>query len=87
MNNKFAHLSLAALTAATLALPAAAAEPSSSTDMTKPVAKHEMMKCGAHHNMKCGAHKKDKHQKHAMKCGAKCGAKGGAKCGAKEMTK
>ena len=96
MNNTFAHLSLAALTAATIALPAAAADPAASGTMPKCSAHQEMMmKCGANHKMmKCGAHKKAKHKdamKCAPKCGAKCGAKGaakcGAKCGAKEASK
>ena len=77
MKTSFKFVSLAALTAATLALPAAAQEMKGAG---KCMPKAESAKCGA----KCGA-------KSEMKCGAKCGTKcsmkkhtHGAKCGAKK---
>lgn len=82
--------SLAALTAATLALPMAASAQAPDTTSS---AQSETMKCGA----KCGAMHK-KMAKHSAKCGAmhkkmarcsaKCGAmhKKMAKCGAKHET-
>lgn len=78
MKTSFKLASLAALTAATLALPAAA------QDMKDPVKcqpKAAMAKCGTKKhvkNAKYGANKKMK----GTKCGAKCTPKCGAKCAA-----
>lgn len=69
--------SLAVLTAATLALPAAAAEVAGQTKC----APSEMAKCGAKCGPKC--HAKNHHAKKAAKCGAKCGAKCAPKCAPK----
>ena len=85
MNNSLKLVSLAALTAATFALPAAAgdmkdsAKSMPSMDMSKCCAKCSAkccakMKRGMKHGMKHGA-KKHAHKAGMMKCGAKCGAK------------
>lgn len=79
MKTSFKLASLAALTAATLALPAAA------QDMKDPVKCHPktgMAKCGAKKHKKsakCGANK----EMMGAKCAAKCAPKCGAKCAAK----
>jgi hypothetical protein len=92
MKTSLKFVSLAALTAATLALPAAAQE------MKDPVMQ-DSVKCTPKSSAKCTGkcsmthHKHHKHHKHhakmsgekadgmAMhKCGAKCGAKCSAKC-------
>lgn len=68
--NLLSKLSIAALTAATIALPAAAADASA-----------DAAKCAA----KCAPAKVEKkhHAKKAHKCAAKCGAKCAAKCAPK----
>lgn len=69
--------SLAALTAATLALPAAA---QAIKDPVECMPKAGAAKCGAKKDMKvskCGV------KKCAPKCGAKCAPKCGAKCASK----
>ena len=68
MKTSFKFASLAALTAATLALPAAAQD---MKDSVKCHPKPGMTKCGAKKNMK------------SDKCAAKCAPKCGAKCTAK----
>ena len=84
MKSSFKLASLAALTAATLALPVAAQEMQGSM---KCHPKSGEPKCGAKcgagksaKSAKCGAEKKKK----AMKCAAKCAPKCAAKCAAKK---
>jgi len=72
MKTSFKLASLAVLTAATLALPAAAQD---TKDPVKCQPKTDMAKCDA----KCGANKKMM----GAKCAAKCAPKCGAKCAAK----
>ena len=87
MKTSFKLISLAALTAATLALPAAAEEMKDAVKCqpSAGMAKHGMKcsaKCGAKKHMKtskCGASKEMKN----MKCGAKCAPKCNAKCAPK----
>jgi hypothetical protein len=74
MNNTFKATTLAALTAATLALPVAA------QDMPKGAKcgpKASASKCGPKAKAKCGA------KCSASKCAPKCGAKCAPKCAAK----
>lgn len=87
MKTSFKFVSLAALTAATLALPAAAQD---HKDTVKCQPKAAMTKCAAKCGAKCGAKMDMKSTKCAAKkemkvakCGAKCAPKCGAKCAPK----
>ena len=81
MKTSFKLVSLAALTAATLALPAAA---QGTRDPAKCMPKAEAAKCGAKCAGKTGMKKHRKMSScSAKKCGAKCSAKCGAKCASK----
>ena len=77
MNTSFKLVTLAALTAATLALPAAAQD---MKDSTKCSPKTGMSKCGA---KKSVAKDKNGAKKCMAKCGAKCAPKCAPKCAAK----
>jgi hypothetical protein len=85
MKSSFKMASLAALTAATLALPVAAA------DMQDAQAKCQAMagmtkcgpKCVAKCAAKCGPKKHSKAKAGAKKCAPKCAPKCGAKCAPK----
>lgn len=82
MNRTLKLTSLAALTAATLSLPAAAADVGSGAKC-RPAA--EMSKCGAKPAAKCQAQMKTQAGKcGAHKCAAKCAPKCGPKCGPKK---
>lgn len=77
MKTSFKLATLAALTAATLALPAAAQD---TKDAAKCSPKAGMSKCGV---KKSVAKHKHGTKKSMAKCGAKCGAKCAPKCAAK----
>lgn len=79
MKTSLKMTSLAALTVATLALPAAAADMQGARAKCQP--KAGMSKCGPKSAAKCGA--KCAPKKHVAKCAPKCGAKCAPKCAAK----
>lgn len=80
MNTSFKLASLAALTAATLALPAAAQD---TKGAVKCQPKASMAKCGVKCGAKCGARWAGGKGVKAAKCGAKCAPKCAPKCAAK----
>ena len=77
MKSSYSRFALAALTAATLALPVAAANAADTNGKCAP--KSQMQKCSAKCAGKCGAK-----QKKGAKCAGKCAAKCAAKCAPKQ---
>lgn len=81
--NNLKRASLAALTAATVALPLAAHAQSADSGRTQPPAKSEKGCCASKCRAKAHAGAAKCGAKRSAKCSAKCGAKCGAKCAPK----